>query len=343
MKKNRLLLGGLFLGLLALGAVTIFVLGRESEDRSASHIQSRIEVLGELSEWQSLSSQAWSQDGKILFVGGEEGEKLVSTDRDGGNPKVIAYGEDIGVFFGVFADPSWSPDGDKIVYSYGGLTSCFPTEIWVMNSDGTGKKQLTRCVQPESVPKRRKDMPPGGPTYYWEGRYEHPIWSHDGSKIAFCYALEAEEKSYVFMIDSDGSNMIRLTEGRHPCFSPDGRKIAYSNSVGEPGNRHSFIFVTSTEGSQIKRLTSGAGDATEPSWSPDGMKIAFVSWGKDERRHLYLINTDGTDLTQLTDGPDDHTSPAWSPDGRELIFLMSQGTKRTLGKVPVGFGRLPGT
>jgi TolB protein len=52
--------------------------------------------------------------------------------------------------------------------------------------------------------------------------------------------------------------------------------------------------------------------AWDPSWSPDGQRIAFSS-ERDGNLEIYVINIDGSGLTRLTDHPGDDSSPAWSP------------------------------
>lgn len=65
---------------------------------------------------------------------------------------------------------------------------------------------------------------------------------------------------------------------------------------------------------------------TQPAWSPDGQRIAFV--GHEESMHgqpdIYVMNADGTGLINLTDGPSYDSDPAWSPDGRLIAFSSNR-------------------
>jgi dipeptidyl aminopeptidase/acylaminoacyl peptidase len=64
------------------------------------------------------------------------------------------------------------------------------------------------------------------------------------------------------------------------------------------------------------------GDAFS-SWSPDGQRLAFLSF-RDENFEIYAINLDGTGLTRLTDNPASDLTPAWSPDGSKIAFFSDR-------------------
>ncbi len=69
------------------------------------------------------------------------------------------------------------------------------------------------------------------------------------------------------------------------------------------------------------RLTTNEADDREPAWSPDGLRLAFVST-RDGEASLYVMNNDGSGVIRVTAGGEgvrDHT-PAWSPDGRLIVF-----------------------
>ena len=87
------------------------------------------------------------------------------------------------------------------------------------------------------------------------------------------------------------------------------------------------IFGLSAKGKE-HRLTKAKGDAatreglffqTEPAWSPDGRRIAFVS-RRNGRWHIYVMRPNGTGVRRLTDSAAEDDSPTWSPDGRRIAF-----------------------
>ena len=61
-----------------------------------------------------------------------------------------------------------------------------------------------------------------------------------------------------------------------------------------------------------------------PSWSPDGRRLAFES-RRDGQGEIYVVNVDGSGLRRLTRNPADDTHPSWSPDGKEILFDSDRG------------------
>lgn len=145
-------------------------------------------------------------------------------------------------------------------------------------------------------------------------------------KIAFISShpdgLSVDE---VFIMDSDGSNVIRLTnddlyEDDDPAFSPDGSKIAFSS---RRGNRD--IYLINPDGSNLTNLTNSTLTTWNPAWSPDGSRIAFDANnpGSGNGWAIYIIDKDGSNLTQLTSSIESFFGPVWSPDGSRIVYSGS--------------------
>jgi len=148
--------------------------------------------------------------------------------------------------------------------------------------------------------------------------------SGSGGRIAFVSAGDAD--SDIFIMDSDGTDQERLTDNdwpdSYPTWSPDGMKLAFSTireTNEEFGATSDQIYVMDSDGSDQKRLSKDGVWGFWPRWSPDGLKIAFLSI-RDGERDLYVVNSDGSHETRLTNDPSDESSPNWSPNSKQITF-----------------------
>jgi hypothetical protein len=137
-------------------------------------------------------------------------------------------------------------------------------------------------------------------------------------RLAFV-SLAPGSPAEIHLMDSDGSNRVRLTDndGRDlaPHWSPDGSRIAFQSDRDGAYD----IYVMDEDGSNPLRLTDDAARDMKPAWSPDGGRIAFMS-DRDGDVEVYVMDADGSDPKRLTDSPDYDGDPAWSPDGTKLAF-----------------------
>lgn len=132
-----------------------------------------------------------------------------------------------------------------------------------------------------------------------------------------------------YIMNSDGSDAIRVTTNRDPEFgpawSPDGSKIAFST---RPALSHICICVMDPDGNNTKRLTKHPFHEIEPAWSPDGSRIAYCTWeGPNERNPLEflyggirIIDSDGRNPRRLRGTYSGDSTPSWSPDGTRIVF-----------------------
>ena len=175
-------------------------------------------------------------------------------------------------------------------------------DIYVMDGDGRNQKRLT--VNP--------------------ARDELPAWSPDGKKIAFVSNRNNVNKDHrqIWVIDADGKNPIRLTDGLRdvfPDWSPDGKKIVYDTHL-VPEDHHlapGGITVMDADGKN-KRLLKKAG-GLHPTWSPDGKRIAFIST-VDVINHVFVMDADGRNRMQLTHDFVRKRLPSWSHDGKRIAY-----------------------
>ena len=183
-----------------------------------------------------------SPDGKkIIFTSMRDGDlDLYSMDSSGKNVKRLTteLGYDGGAFF--------SPDGRQIVYrSYHpkseaeiarykqrlaqDLIEPNNFEVWVMNADGTNKRQVTKL---------------GAASFA-------PFFTPDGKRIIFCtnyFATDARKRNFdLALINADGSNLERVTYSEvfdgFPMFSPDGKKLVFASNrnAAKQGDTNVFI------------------------------------------------------------------------------------------------------
>src|SRR3989440_2250132 len=137
-------------------------------------------------------------------------------------------------------------------------------------------------------------------------------------------------------------DLYRIKFLTRPCISPDGQRIAFVvTTIDEQEHEYrSTIWMVSTAAGEARRFTMGASNTTNPSWSPDGRWLAFVSEregeqpGKDDKEQkqngkgksqVWLIPTDGGEARQLTFMQHGASNPVWSPDSKHLLFSAAVG------------------
>ena len=133
-------------------------------------------------------------------------------------------------------------------------------------------------------------------------------------KIAFTSNRDGDWAIYV--MEGDGENPSKLTEGSMPTWLPNGEMIGF-------GHRGDF-WVIDPKGNNRKNVTKGRFKESKwaPAWSPGGDKIAYQSrvGGIFGIVNIYLMDADGRNPTKLTDDLFHDDRPSWSPDGKKIAF-----------------------
>jgi Tol biopolymer transport system component len=150
-------------------------------------------------------------------------------------------------------------------------------------------------------------------------------------KLAFSSSADGDHDIYT--MNADGSELVNLTDAfgpwidDDPNWSPDGSKIVFASGRGG-SEGHLFannVFVMNADGSDQVKLTFEPDHlfSVQPSWSPDGTKLAFSS-DREGDWEIFTMNPDGSEQTNVTgpnqDLPYDDRRPDWSPDGTRIIF-----------------------
>ncbi len=131
----------------------------------------------------------------------------------------------------------------------------------------------------------------------------------------------------------------------NPCWSPDGRFIAFSALAGGVSD----LFIYDLETSTVKQMTRDAFGDLEPAWSPDGKQIAFITerfstnlaWMDIGNYDLALMDPETGQVQKLLGFPSGkNINPQWSPDSKNIYFLSDQSGKTDLYRIDLATSQI---
>jgi Tol biopolymer transport system component len=254
--------------------------------------------------------------------------KLVFTSDRDGNAEIYSQSGDNSPQINLTHNPSQdacpalSPDGTKIAFTSnrGGRSN-----IYVMNSDGSNVQAITHFGNDAS-----------------DVRVYDPAWSPDGTKLVYVSSIMGETSTLV-VVNADGSDSHVLpgagSDVADPAWSPDGTRLAFVGREGffNPGEGVRFhLFMMNADGSGKTRVATEPlafssfpfpPDASGPTWSPDGTRLAFVS-NRDGNAEIYTVSATGGAVQRLTNNPADDTLPTWLAGGDRIAFTSTRGGSR---------------
>ena len=233
----------------------------------------------------------WSPDGtKIVYQYGRGNSNIYLYTVETGKVETIVNDPAFD------SDPSFSPDGRRIVFISGRDGN---QEIYVQDLDGSNLQRLT-------------DHP---------ARDAFPTFSPDGTQIVFNSNREGENMD-VYIMNADGSDVRKLTdwksdeEIRPGCWSSDGTQIFFVS--GQSGKDN--IYVMNIEPFVPREiLADDALDLGAPSYSADGAKILLSSTGVDGSE-LRLLDTNTKQVTTLRKLQPSEGNARLSPDGNWIVI-----------------------
>ena len=269
-------------------------------------------------------------------------------------------GEPIPVTDGSSRDwsPSWSSDGRRLFFvsNRGGSMDLWQQRI--------GEERPVGAPEPLTVGvgmRRAAFSPDGTKLAYSRGRFVSNVWRAPILRERPASWADAEQIT-------TGQSHTVLGD-----ISPDGRRLLVESDRSGSG----VIWVLPAEGGAMTQLTTNPTGHGDPSWSPDGQEVAFVSgrsgnavmpaeggsarpltsdseqdheptWSPDGTEiafgsnrsgnpDIWVVSADGGEPRQVTDHPGIDQSPAWSPDGKWLVF-QSHGRGARLWRIPASGG-----
>lgn len=199
------------------------------------------------------------------------------------------------------------PVGGKLVFSMDD-SATGQHQIFTMNIDGSELTQLT-------------NNPDYGSHY--------PVWSPDGSQIAYSSSLCGAQNLCAYLMNDDGSEQNSMgrtspdsgseIKGYYFSWKPEGKMIAFNQCQGFPGC--GFVSVYDLESESLRYIDGG----WHPSWSPNGEYLVFSAdkaYGDDDWRDiLYVANADGSGEAHPITTPGMASKPTWSPKNDYIAYI----------------------
>jgi Tol biopolymer transport system component len=253
-----------------------------------------------------INGLAWTGDDKrLLFQQYETGAEhgvLSELSVKGGSVRDLPFGKD-------WESLSISARGDRVAFTVdsGGISNIWRTDL---SHPQDPPIELISSTRSQLVPQ----------------------YSPDGSRIVF--ASNRTGPSEVWLSDAGGGNLVQLTNLGQPStgtpgWSPDGKKIVFdSRTPTKDGKLHADLYVIDVTERVPRKLATGTGEASLPSWSHDGKWIYFSGGGDAGGGRIYRVSPAGGQATAVSSTRG--YLPKESFDGNTVFFASSATNSTSL-------------
>ncbi len=264
----------------------------------------------------------WGPNGRHVYFRGTEGAGATSI-RGNGLPRPAQIMRldrntgDIAPITGVpsgAARPAISPDGEWMVY--------------VADMDAMAGLRLRNLVTDEddwlAFPIDREHLnqrtrftfaPDGSAVVFVKDGtfHEVDIRTKEVREVSFRAQVEQQlgPRIYFEMPFEDDSFVVRNV--RYGEMSPDGSTLVFG-SLNQ-------LWIMDLPNGDPRPLIAGGSDQYQPTFSPDGQSVAFVSWHATDGGHVWRVPTRGGEPQRLTTHPAYYANPAWSSDGSRIVYV----------------------
>jgi TolB protein len=240
--------------------------------------------------------------------------------------------------------------GSRIYFVSNRTSGPNDSEIWAMDWDGNNQTQLTNLHSLSIMPSVSPDGSRVAFTTYAKGTPRIMIVNTENKRLLPFYNQEASmNATATFTPDGKQLYYASSAAGLAQIFAAnlngeDFRRISHRSDIEmepkvDPKNPNILLFVSGAGGSEqiytmdanggnVQRVTNGEGEASNPSWNPDGQHIAF-SWTRGYARgdwNVFVMDiSQPSQYAQLTHSEGRNENPSWGPDGRHIVFASTRG------------------
>ena len=299
-----------------------FTFVREDEQQASALVIANTNGSGERTlavrkgnDWFGLEGPAWSPDGKFVASG-------IGTDTGGSHMTVVAYSVADGAekqltahkWRGDVRRVSWLKDGSGLVLPV--LESAQGTQLWFISQPDGAVRRITNDLN--GYGSLSFGVAADSKTIVTvQSKPSYQIWTT---------ALGEPSQQAVQITHGDNDGMGGLD------WTPDGQIVYFSNT-GETND----LLKVKADGTDVRTLAEDSKGPSEPSASPDGKFVYFMS-NRSGLPQIWRVNADGTDLKQFTFGDFANYAPAVSPDGRWVFYLSWRTGLQLIWKMPTEGG-----